>query len=93
MRNRDEIRVPRPFETHGKAAWWAVTRVGAVALCILAVGAIRRADEGFDWAAVGFFVGFVLIGWLVVSALVYLYYALAGGVMSREERQRKNLPG
>jgi hypothetical protein len=36
---------------------------------------------------------FWLVVWLVLSALLYLYFALAGGVMSREERRRKNLPG
>ena len=39
----------RHFETHGRAAWWAVRTVGKVSLCLLIVGAIHVLTRGRPW--------------------------------------------
>jgi hypothetical protein len=71
--------------------WWALTRVGKFAGVAVAILLVRAIYEYFtsDDRYVAFIVSGVMLAlWVVVSAVVYLYVTLSGGVMSRDQRTR-----
>jgi hypothetical protein len=100
---RDEEGRPRRFLSHREAFAWAMWRIGRLAALyfrpfslLTFVGAIGRAivRTGWppQWEVFGFTVLLVLLLSLALCFLVactyYLYIALAGGVMGRDERRR-----
>ena len=94
MRNRtptrNEYRVSRRFESHGRAVRWAAMTAGKVVVCLLAFGVYRVFTRGYGWWGMLTYAGIALTTWLVSFTVAYLYLALSGGVLSREERRRKN---
>ena len=92
---RDTAGKPRRFLSHRELLWWAVTRVGMYAGGAVAGSFVLIAYEYFssDDGYYTFFItlnvaGLMIVLWMGVSATIYLYITLSGGVMSREERTR-----
>jgi hypothetical protein len=67
-----------------QAGWETVTS------CVLLLAVGRMVYRGYDRSAGWFYLGIPLILWLIGSLVLYLYYALAGGIISRDERQRRS---
>ena len=86
MHRRAEHGAPRRFETHGQAARYAATTMAKISACLLVVGAIRVFAGGRPGVLVS--AGLALAVWIVGSALIYLYLALASGVASNGDEHR-----
>lgn len=74
--------------------WWAFSRIGVIFCGVAAFWVVRALIEGSDprfgfRVPISIIVSLLIIGF-VVSFFVYLYIVPAGGIMSREEREREN---
>lgn len=95
---RDEAGIARRFQSHREAMRWAFGSVGRWGLNILsyyvvpAIGLVvwqlYKGDLTLSLFGVEVFLAIsVLFGsWVSASVLLYVYIALSGGVMGREER-------
>lgn len=91
---KDAAGRPRRFLSHREAARWAALTTGKVAgpfvLYALLMAFVHSAGPGLALAerAASFSVVAILpVCWLVASGALYLYVALSGGVMGRDERR------
>lgn len=98
---RDRAGRPRRFHSHREAASWSAQVVarlglkglpgGILAAAIIFGWQILSSEASFDPIGVVAVMVLLLALWLLGSTLLYLYTALSGGVMSRDERRRELL--
>lgn len=90
----DEAGKPRRFLNHREAALWSMTTVGKVFGALVLYWLINSIFITFSSGEFGgpvltFVVAAImLVAWLLISAVLYLYLALSGGVMDDEARRR-----
>jgi apolipoprotein N-acyltransferase len=90
----DESGKPKRSLNHREAALWALMTVGKVFGALALYWLINFIFVAFRDGEVGmpmitFMVAAIMLAtWLLISAVLYLYVALSGGVMDDEARRR-----
>ncbi len=93
---RDADGRPRHFESHREVLVWALKSTGAIFGPFLGVAAVSAiyslftSEAPIQTEAAIVVATSVAVLWLASSAVMYLYVALSGGIMSRDERKSRN---